>query len=53
MRRIRNLGILEYGMFAAALIPTFLVIVAAATCLLGGEGAPTPTTHALPIYSAS
>lgn len=53
MRLIRNRGILEYGMFTAALIPTLLVLLAAVTCLTDKEGAPAPTTLALPIYRAS
>ena len=53
MRLIRNRGILEYGMFAAALIPTMLVLLAAMTCLTDNEGASAPTTQALLIYRAS
>jgi len=50
-RRFR--GLLEYGPFLAALLPTLLVLLAAGVILADGEGAAALTTPAVPIYRAS
>ena len=50
-RRLR--GLLDYGLFIAALVPTLIVLLAAGLCLADGEGAATLMMPAVPIYSAS
>lgn len=49
----RFCGLLEYGPFLAALLPTVIVLLAAGVILAAGEGAAPTTMPSVQIYSAS
>ena len=50
MRLIRKLaGLVEYGLFFAALLPTLIILLAAGVVLAGGESA-ILSMPAVPIY---
>jgi hypothetical protein len=54
MKLFRRLsGLLEYGLFYAALVPTLIVLLAAGLVLAGGESAAALTMPTVPIYKAS
>lgn len=54
MKWFRRLcALLEYGPFVAALLPTLLVLLAAALILADGQDAAPLTIPAVPVYSAS